>query len=104
MKRTRRTITHDNKDADDKKEAADSEDSAKKDEKKQKEESDDEQETDDKEKEKKEHSEEDDKGKEGWKQKMYNFFMEPNGGGPNYENWLKLAVLGGLAGYYAFFM
>ena len=35
---------------------------------------------------------------------MYNFFIEPNGGGPNYENWLKLAVLGGLAGYYAFYM
>ena len=30
--------------------------------------------------------------------------MEPNGGGPNYENWLKVVVLGGLAGYYAFFM
>ena len=29
--------------------------------------------------------------------------MEPNGGGPNYENWLKVILLGGLVGYYAMF-
>ena len=29
--------------------------------------------------------------------------MEPNGGGPNYENWFKVFVLGGLAGYYALY-
>jgi len=29
--------------------------------------------------------------------------MEPNGGGPNYENWFKLFVLGGIGSYYAFF-
>lgn len=30
-------------------------------------------------------------------------FMEPNGGGPNYENLLKLVIMGGLIGYYAVF-
>ena len=28
--------------------------------------------------------------------------MEPNGGGPNYENWFKILVAGGMIGYYAF--
>ena len=30
-------------------------------------------------------------------------FFEPNGGGPNYENWLLLAMMSGFAGYYAMF-
>lgn len=42
-------------------------------------------------------------GAEGMGQRIYNFFMDPNGGGPNYENWLMLLLIGGLAGYYAMF-
>lgn len=34
-------------------------------------------------------------------QELRNFFIDPNGGGPNWENWLKLALVGGFLAYYA---
>lgn len=103
LKRTRRGVTHDKKEGAEEKAAKDGDEDNKPKEEKKAEESDGEQETDEKEKENKEKKEEGE-GDKDWKQKIYNFFMEPNGGGPNYENWLKLVVLGGLTGYYAFFM
>ena len=104
LKRTRRGVTHDKKEGAEEKAAKDGDEDNKPKEEKKAEESDGEQETDEKEKENKEKKEEGEGDKQDWKQKIYNFFMEPNGGGPNYENWLKLVVLGGLTGYYAFFM
>lgn len=103
LKRTRKGITHeskekpqaskdeaDNKDDDDKK--------AKEKEADDREAESDAEQEDDKKKDKKEKKEEG-----GWGQKLYGYFMEPNGGGPNYENWFKLVVLGGLIGYYTMF-
>jgi len=36
------------------------------------------------------------------RQKISNFFMNPNGGGPKWENWLMVSLLMGTAAYYLF--
>ena len=103
LRKTRKGTSHDSKKSEvDGKEA----DAAEKDD----------EDTDKKAKEDESDGEHEDKGKEddkqektkeeeqSWRQRVYNFFMEPNGGGPNYENWLKVVVIGGLCGYYALFM
>ncbi len=104
LKRTRKGITHESKEKDEKAAGQqDEEDSAsKKDEKKAKEDSDDEK---DEEEEKSKDKKKDKEGSssEGFGQKVKGFFFEPNGGGPNYENWLKLAILGGITSYYTIF-
>ena len=103
LKRTRKGITHDKKPDEEKTAAPETEDEALKKEEEEKKEEEAEQsdrEEDEKDKKKKEDTEEN----QGWRQKVYGFFMEPNGGGPNYENWLKVVVLGGLFGYYALMM
>mmetsp|Transcript_24432 Transcript_24432/g.30392 ORF Transcript_24432/g.30392 Transcript_24432/m.30392 type:complete len:184 (-) Transcript_24432:1992-2543(-) len=110
LKRPRRGINHSSndakqeeaeaKDVDGKKaSSADDDEKVDKEEKKEekKEESDGEQEESDKKKKKKDEGEE-----QGWGQKIYGFFMEPDNGGPNYENWAKVAFVGALVGYYGF--
>ena len=99
LKRTRRGISHQSKDAkedESKSEEASEEKKAKEEERKEEEESDGEQE------EKKKKKKKDKDEEQSWGQKVYGFFMEPDGGGPNWENWLKVAVMGGLVGYYGF--
>ena len=101
LKRTRRGIKHekaDEKSSTDK----DEKDSDETEEKKSKDDEDD-QDKEDESEDKKKKSEEDKADEESYGQKIYGFFMEPNGGGPNYENWFKLVVLGGIASYYAYF-
>ena len=105
LKRTRKGITHDTKEE---KEASSSKeeegDSVKKDKEsedkkaKEDEQSDDEKEEEEKTKDKKKEEE-----GQGYGEKVYGFFFEPNGGGPNWENWLKLALLGGISSYYTIF-
>ena len=102
LKRTRKGINHE-RDAEEKKAAADdSEDSKKEEDKKDADADSDDEKEDEKDKDKKKDNKEEEQ--ESWKNRIYNYFMEPNGGGPNYENWLKLVVLGGVAGYYLMFM
>jgi len=107
LKRTRRGINHDKEKKDGEEEqsagktAAEGDDKEASGEDRKEEENDD----GDSEEKKKENKDKDgDTNKEqGWGEKIYGFFMEPNGGGPNYENWFKLLVVGGFAGYYALY-
>lgn len=104
LKRTRKGIQHETKEE---KEAASSKEEGegeKKDEEsedkkaKEDEQSDDEKDEDEKTKDKKKEEE-----GQGYGERAYGFFFEPNGGGPNWENWLKLAILGGITSYYTIF-
>jgi hypothetical protein len=40
------------------------------------------------------------KSKEGWREQANNFFFEPNSGGPRWENWLMVAIMGATGVYY----
>ena len=99
LKRTRRGINHEKDD--EKKAAADDKDEdSKKDEDKKEAEADSDNEEEEKDKKKDKKTEEDD---DSWKNRIFNFFNEPNGGGPNYDKLLGMLFLGGVAGYYYMF-
>jgi len=38
--------------------------------------------------------------KESWREQANNFFFEPNSGGPKWENWLMMAIMGATGAYY----
>jgi hypothetical protein len=38
--------------------------------------------------------------KESWREQANNFFFEPNSGGPKWENWLMMAIMGATGVYY----
>ena len=111
MKRTKRGIKHESDEnkgeSEEKKTTSTSEEekkaSADKKEEEQDQQSDGEDESADSKKKKKSSKDEKSSGEQGWGQRIYGFFMEPNGGGPNYENWFKVFVLGGLATYYGLY-
>jgi len=106
LKRTRKGITHDDKESsadEEKKTSDDSGDSKKKDEESKKEEEAEESDAEEEETKKDKKKKGDSDDQQGWKEKIYGFFRDPNGGGPNYENLLKLVIMGGAIGYYAKF-